>query len=106
VLRHAIGGKEVFREQLTYVRDCGAWQNVTVQVLPFTSRPHPGMTGAFTLLRLPSLDVAHVEMLNSDAYIENERGVDQYLRAFARLSEMAFDPVESSQLIASVIDTL
>jgi hypothetical protein len=106
VLRHPVGGADVFGEQLQYLRACSTLRNICIQVLPFAGRPHPGMAGAFTALRLPSLDVVHVELMNSDAYIEDDVLVDQYLRAFEQLRGLALEPAESEEVIVQAIDTL
>jgi hypothetical protein len=105
-LRHPIGGPETFREQVQHLRECATWQNVTLQVLPFTDRPHPGMSGAFTVLRLPRLDVAHIEAMNTDAYIEDEHGVGQYLRAFDRLADLALSTEKSQSFLTELADTI
>ncbi|MEU3164876.1 helix-turn-helix transcriptional regulator [Streptosporangium sp. NPDC006930] len=105
-LRHPIGGPEIFRDQIEYLRECAAWPNVTLQILPFTSQPHPGMSGAFTILRLPSLDVAHVETMNTDAYIEDEHSVEQYLRAFDHLCDLALSPDKSVSFLQEIAVTL
>jgi hypothetical protein len=106
VLRHPVGGPEVFGEQLRYLRARAATGEVFLQILPFGAQPHPGMAGAFTVLRLPSLDVAHIELMNSDAYIEDEVSVDQYMGAFKGLSALALSSTKSDQLIAGMADML
>ncbi|MEV6981454.1 helix-turn-helix transcriptional regulator [Sphaerisporangium sp. NPDC051017] len=105
-LRHPIGGVEAFREQLQHLRECAAWPAVTVQILPFTDRPHPGMSGAFTILKLPQLDVAHIEAMNTDMYIEDEHAVGQYLHAYDRLCELALSPEDTDSLLTKMADTL
>lgn len=106
VLRHPVGGKEIFRAQLRHLNERAAAGEIVLQVLPFGAGPHPGMAGAFTVLRLPSLDVVHVELMNSDAYIEDDVGVAHYMSAFERLSSLAADPDESERLIAQAAHRL
>ncbi|MER5624526.1 DUF5753 domain-containing protein [Streptosporangium sp. NPDC002544] len=101
-LRHPIGGPEIFRDQI----ECAAWSDVTPQILPFTGRPHPGMSGAFTILRLPSLDIAHVETMNTDAYLEDEHSVERYLRAFDHLCDLALSPDKSDSFLREIAVTL
>ncbi|GGK97680.1 transcriptional regulator [Sphaerisporangium melleum] len=100
VLHHPIGGPEVFREQLDHLRKLAAWPNVSLRMVPFMSEPNPGFFGAFTLLRLPSLDVVHVEAMNNDAYFEDERSVAQYLAGFDRLCDLALTPEETIAILA------
>ncbi|MFC7386495.1 helix-turn-helix domain-containing protein [Sphaerisporangium rhizosphaerae] len=105
-LRHPIGGTEIFREQIKYLCECADRPGVTVQVLPFTDRPHPGMSGAFTILKLPQLDVVHIEAMNTDMYLEDEHAVMQYLHAYDRLCEIAWSPEETVRYLAELADTL
>ncbi|MET8145113.1 helix-turn-helix transcriptional regulator [Sphaerisporangium sp. NPDC005288] len=105
-LHHPIGGPEVFRDQLDHLSKVAESPHVTLQVLPFTGRPNPGLFGAFTLLRLPKLDVVHVETMNSDAYIEDERGVAQYVSAFDLLCDLALSPEETALLLAESASNL
>ncbi|MEO3812465.1 helix-turn-helix transcriptional regulator [Sphaerisporangium sp. B11E5] len=105
-LRHPIGGAKTFKEQLGHLRRCATLPTVTVQVLPFMDRPHPGMSGAFTLLNLPQLTVAHIEAMNTDMYIEDEHGAMQYLRAYERLCELALTPEETDSFLEKLANTL
>ncbi|RJL21430.1 DUF5753 domain-containing protein [Bailinhaonella thermotolerans] len=102
VLHQPLGGPSVFRAQLEHLRRLARRDGITIQVLPFSDRPHAGMHGAFTILRLASLDVVSVEMLDSDAYIEDEASVTQYLEAFDQLIDLAMTPAESIDMIAKV----
>jgi hypothetical protein len=88
------------------MREQASRPNVTVQVLPFTQEAHPGVTGGFTVLRLASLDLVHIELMSSDVYVEDEVGVDRYLHAFEQLSSLALSPDASDALIADLADRL
>lgn len=105
-LRNHLGGPRVFAEQLAHLRQCAKQPNVCLQVLPFMDKPHPGISAGFTVLRLPSLDVAHVELMGSDAYIEDEGAVEAHVRAFDSLSAEALDPAASDALISETMDRL
>lgn len=106
VLRHPVGGQQIFRDQLLRLGERAAAGEIALQVLPFGGQPHPGMAGAFTVLRLPSLDIVHVELMNSDAYIEDDASVAHYMTAFEQLSRLAATPDESEQLIAEAASRL
>jgi transcriptional regulator with XRE-family HTH domain len=106
VLRHPLGGAAVFREQLAELVCQMAAGTVELRVLCFGEQAHPGLAGAFTVLRLPSIDVTHVEMMNSDAYIEDEIAVARYVRAFERLWSLALDERESEALIGETASML
>jgi hypothetical protein len=105
-LHHQLGGAAVFRDQLEHLLIWAQRDNVDLRVLPFVPVPHPGMAGGFTILRLPSLDVAHVELMISDAYIEDEDSVARYQHGFQRLADLALSAGESMKLISRMADTL
>jgi len=105
-LRNQLGGHDIFGEQVRHLGECASRDNITLQVLPFADHAHPGMAGAFTILRLPILDAAHVELMNSDIYVEDEASVRRYLMAFDRLSALALSPDESASFIAKLVDRI
>jgi hypothetical protein len=105
-LRNSLGGAEIFRDQLTHLRECTSHPNITLQVLPFTSQAHPGMAGAFTILRLPALDAVHVKLMSGDVYESDDSSVQRYLQAFDRLGGLALDPTESKSFIERMVDLL
>jgi hypothetical protein len=106
VLRHPLGGVQVFEEQLAELGRQMAAGTVELRVLCFGDQVHQGLAGAFTVLRLPSLEVAHVELMSSDAYIEDEVGVARYTKAFERLWSLAASSSESQLLLAKFASTL
>lgn len=90
-LRRAVGGPDVMREQLAWLREVGARPNVTVQVLPFTAGPHPAMTGPFTVLQFPEpqMDTVYVEYSGGSVCLDETPDVDRHMAIFRQLSELA-----------------
>ncbi|MEY9211459.1 helix-turn-helix domain-containing protein [Thermobifida halotolerans] len=78
--------------------------NITVQVLPVTASTHPALTGAFTLLSMHRLEIAHVELMTSDVYIEEPASIQRYQAAFAALAELSLSPEASAELLSDKID--
>ncbi|WP_239146510.1 helix-turn-helix transcriptional regulator [Streptomyces sp. SID10815] len=66
VLRIAVGGREVRRQQLHHLRECAELPGVTLQFLPLDSPSHAGLDGPFVLVETP--DHQHL------AYTEGQRG--------------------------------
>ena len=64
------------------------------------------MTGSFTLLDLPSLTIAQVELMTSTIYVENEPDVACYQQAWNVLLAQALDPEESQHLLEQAIEDL
>ncbi|MFF4785017.1 helix-turn-helix domain-containing protein [Streptomyces griseorubiginosus] len=52
-LRRRVGGTMVWRQQLERLLEVGRLNNVTLQVMPTNSDPHPGLDGRIELLKFP-----------------------------------------------------
>ncbi|MEV6941951.1 helix-turn-helix transcriptional regulator [Streptomyces sp. NPDC051172] len=52
-LRRQVGGTMVWRQQLERLLEVGRLHNVTLQVMPTNSDPHPGLDGRIELLKFP-----------------------------------------------------
>ena len=50
-LRRPVGSAAVMREQLAHLLQMADHPSVTLVVVPFRDRPHPGLLGAFTILQ-------------------------------------------------------
>jgi transcriptional regulator with XRE-family HTH domain len=88
VLRRAIGGRAVLREQIESLIEAARMPNVQIQVLPFEAGGHAGAGGAFSILRFPYRelsDVVFLEHLTSGIYLDRPEDVDQYAEAIGRL---------------------
>jgi transcriptional regulator with XRE-family HTH domain len=109
VLRRNLGGRQVMRDQLDHILEASKRPNITVQVVPFERSDAAAVGGPFTLLRFaePDLpDIVYLEQLNSALYLNRGVDVDIYLKIIDRLSAGALTPGRSTELIASVRDTL
>jgi transcriptional regulator with XRE-family HTH domain len=108
VLHRRIGGGEVLRGQLTYLREATELPNVTVQVLPFSAGAHPGMVGSFTVIKFPvedDTDVVYVEGVTSDIFVESE-DARWYNVVFDHLLANALSPSDSRARIERAIEEL
>ncbi|MGH3822608.1 MAG: DUF5753 domain-containing protein [Pseudonocardiaceae bacterium] len=105
VLRCPVGGNRVMRSQLEHLLDLTRAPNITVQVVPFTAGPHPGMEGAFSIVTLPELahDVGYVEGPAGSIYLEEQDDVRRCIMRFAVLSSLALNPTESRDLISTTL---
>lgn len=102
VIYKRIGGPEVMRDQLHRLTRDANRPNVTVQVLPASVGAHPGLDGAFIILRFAEAedpDVACTEGFHGVVYLEDPQRVTRCNVAFECLRELALDPQESVALI-------
>lgn len=92
VLRRPVGGPDVMRGQLDRLMTAAAMPNVTLQILPFATGPHPGMFGPFQLFRfdIPELpDIVYAESLTGAVYHDERPDTVAHLEALDRMGAQA-----------------
>ena len=105
VLRRAIGGPELMHNQLLHLAEASLWPNVTLQVLPFASGPHPFLNGPFCLLEFPERydpDVVYTEGVAGQAYLERDKDVRACAEGFDLLRAAALSPADSTDRIGKL----
>lgn len=103
VLHRTIGGPEVMRGQLAALREAAALPHVVLQVLPYTSGEHIGLTGPFVIFSFPNtndLDLVVLDHLTSSLYLERKEDLSAYADAFASLQARALSAEDSLLLLA------
>lgn len=96
--------RKIRRRQLEHLVEIAQLPHVTVQLLPFRSEMPPMVPGApFTLLdgRAPQLRTVYVEHPVTSTFIANPAHVEEFSNAFKRLSLVALDPLDPTQLHAN-----
>jgi transcriptional regulator with XRE-family HTH domain len=81
VLRRPTGGRTTMRAQLRHLLSMCDLAGITIDVLPFSLGPHPGIRGPVTVLRLPDRqlpDVVYLEQLTSARYCDAPAECDYY----------------------------
>lgn len=102
---HLVGNAQIMRDQLQRLLDLSDLPNVTIQVMPVTAGPHPGRSGAFTILGFPEqqdFDVVLLENLTNALYIEELPEVERYAAAFRRIVADALSRDASLDLIKTM----
>ncbi|MFJ6698868.1 helix-turn-helix domain-containing protein [Streptomyces sp. NPDC091272] len=105
VLRRAVGGERVMRDQARHLLEMAELPHVRLQVLPFAAGAHTGLTGAFVIFSFPDmadLDVVVIDHLASSLYLERREDLAQYTAAFRRLQTQALGHEDSLDLIAGI----
>jgi transcriptional regulator with XRE-family HTH domain len=101
-----VGTRSTMTGQLHRLLELSRRDNVTLQVLPFTSGAHAAMTGAFTLLEFAEEtdpDIVYVEHLTGARCIEDAGEVADYRTAFGFLAERALSTPRSAALIRRIL---
>jgi hypothetical protein len=85
-------------------------ENVTVQVIPFSRGPHPGLEGSFQLYTFPEgrlSDVVFLEGLGGQFFIDKATDVDTYRKVFGEVTErFALSPHETAAWLKEVLNEL
>jgi transcriptional regulator with XRE-family HTH domain len=105
-LRRPVGSPEVMRGQLERLIDATKLVSVVLQILPLGAGAHPGMAGAFSILRFADQelpDVVYVEHLTNALYLERRDDVNQYLHVMDRISMSAAPPDETVDILHRIL---
>jgi transcriptional regulator with XRE-family HTH domain len=105
VVRRLVGGPEVMRGQLDRLVESMAMPNVTVQLLPYASGPHPAMFGPFQLFRfeIPELpDIVYAESLSGAVYHDERRDTTVFLEALDRMGAQAAPARRTEALLGDI----
>jgi transcriptional regulator with XRE-family HTH domain len=107
VLRREVGGPGVMNRQLERLLEAARLPQVRLQVLPFGSGAHVGLTGPFVIFSFPStsdLDVVVLDQLTSSLYLERKEDLMAYSEAFDTLRMHALSPEDTLDYIAEIGD--
>lgn len=105
VLHRTVGGEGVQKEQMRRLLEMAELPQVKLQVLPFVTGAHTGLTGSFVIFSFPNiadLDVVVIDHLASSLYLERKEDLAQYSAAFQRIRAQALSYRNSLDLIAGV----
>ncbi|GGM52645.1 transcriptional regulator [Longimycelium tulufanense] len=102
VLRRAVGGPDVMREQLKHLLGAAELPNVDLRVLPFAAGEHAAVGFSFWILRFgddPSADVVYSDSLSGALYPERGADIEWHNVVFGQLLVIAASPEESRRMI-------
>ncbi|QHY97159.1 hypothetical protein SSPS47_18800 [Streptomyces sp. S4.7] len=103
VLLRTIGSREVMRDQLSHLAECGKRRNVTLQVLPLDcglSAEHAGAYGDMNLVETPEHDrLVYLEPQEECLLISDPTKASTYTQRYAKIRSQALGPRESLGLI-------
>lgn len=111
VIRRAVGGIPVMREQLVALKDAAERPNVHVQVIPFDAGAHPGMIAPFTVFEFPADDeddyIVQLENITDSTLIRNDDGdAIPYVDRFFELEKQATPKEQINEVISEAIERL
>jgi transcriptional regulator with XRE-family HTH domain len=92
VLRRPVGGRQVMRAQVDALIAATELPNVQLQIIRFSSGPHPAMYGPFHIFRFQLQeipDIAYSESLVGGVYFDERDDVSTFLEALDRMCAQA-----------------
>ncbi|MEV6113526.1 helix-turn-helix transcriptional regulator [Streptomyces sp. NPDC052109] len=105
VLHRPMGGREAMREQLAHLLSFRDQRRVKIQVLPYSAGEHPGLPGAFNLLRFNDHpDIVYTEDFIQGHMTANPDGVGEGWLNYDQLQAAALSVRDSAELIAHVME--
>ncbi|MER5220450.1 helix-turn-helix domain-containing protein [Streptomyces flaveus] len=105
VLYRPMGGREVMRNQLAHLLSLRSQRRVKLQVLPFSAGQHPGLPGAFNLLRFDDdPDIVYTEDFIQGHMTANPDSVSEGCLHYDQLQAAALSVQDSAALIARVME--
>jgi transcriptional regulator with XRE-family HTH domain len=109
VLRRAVGGRDVLREQLEHLLVMSDHPKVTIQVLPYAAGGHAAVGSSFAILRFAEQqlpDIVYLEQLSSALYLDRPQDLENYRHVMDRLSIQASAPAESRAMLGAAVEEL
>lgn len=103
-LRRVVGSHLIMREQLDHLVEMSQLPHVTVQVLPYDTGAHAGMSGTFSILEFDDAadsSVVYIEGVTSDLYLEKTNDVHKYTIMYEHLRAQALSAEQSREFIAA-----
>ncbi|GAA1809453.1 helix-turn-helix transcriptional regulator [Actinomadura chokoriensis] len=104
VLRRPVGSAKIAREQLGYLLEAAEHPKVSLQVVPFDTGAHAGLTSCFSLL---SLDggrlVVYAEDLSGGRFIERPEDVAHWATCYESVKSVALPVRQSADLIRLIM---
>ncbi|WP_030830857.1 helix-turn-helix domain-containing protein [Streptomyces hygroscopicus] len=106
VLRWPVGGPAVMRAQIDHLIEASALPHVTLQIMPFSSGPHPAMSaGAFHVFRFKASelpDIVYLSALVGGVYLNKEEDVMAHREALDRLGAQAVPARKTEAVLGEI----
>ncbi|MFF9340920.1 MULTISPECIES: helix-turn-helix domain-containing protein [unclassified Streptomyces] len=104
-LHRVVGSRQVMVEQLEHLVEQSHLPHVTVQVLPFDTGAHPGISGQYSILEFPDASdssVVYIEGVTSDLYLEKGPDVSKYSYMYEHLRAQALGVEQTRDFVAGI----
>lgn len=102
------GGRGAMKAQLAHILELSERPNIGIRVVPKSVGHHPGLDGAFMLIRMrhPHAEVAFVEAPGGGRLVPNITEVASYALRYDRIGQHALPESPSRDLIRRVMEAM
>jgi transcriptional regulator with XRE-family HTH domain len=105
VLRQPVGGAHSMREQFQHLVESAANPRISIQVLPWSAREHPGLLGPFVVASFENEpDAAYLDNALLGQVTERRKDVARMALLYDTLRAEALSPGASVDLIARAVE--
>ena len=108
--RRVVGGRDVMRRQLIRLIGAAARPHATVEVVPFSAGPHPGLNGPFVIHEFPDAaddDVLYQERPQAEQiWRDDPELITHYRETFEELRRLSLGPEGSLAFLNELADGL
>ena len=106
-IRHVIGGRQVWADQLQYLLEVGQLPNVDLRILPFGAGWNAALRGSYILIdsdEAPS--IVSLDLHGGGLLLYADEDISKHRRSAEAAREKAMSPADSAGLIAAVRNEL
>ncbi|GAA4236840.1 helix-turn-helix transcriptional regulator [Actinomadura meridiana] len=104
VLRCPVGNSKVMSDQLSHLLEITDHPKITVQILPFDTGAHAGLTCSFILLTVADgVTVAYTEDLSGGRFIERHDDLSHWVACYEAIKSTALPVKQSASLIRRIM---
>lgn len=104
VLRRPVGPSKVMHDQIGHLLEAADHPKISLQVIPFDTGAHAGLTCCFSLLTLPSgVTVVYAEDLTGGRFIERPEDVGHWATCYESIKSSALPVKQSADVLRRIM---
>ena len=106
VLEWYVGGPDVLYRQLAKLLEISQMPNVSLRVLPKTAGAHPGLPGAFKIMRVGGVDLVYTEAVGGGRLAQAVSEVEIFLDRYDGIGAKALPEDSSRRLVEQTMEVI
>ncbi|GAA3930191.1 helix-turn-helix transcriptional regulator [Actinomadura viridis] len=106
VLEWQVGGPDVLYRQLARLLEISHWPNASIRVVPKTAGAHPGLPGAFKIMKVGRSDLVYTEAVGGGRLARGTSEVETFLNRFDHIGAKALPEDATRRLIEKTMEAI